>query len=88
VLDLIWIVIVGAIVGLIAKLLVPGKDPGGIIVTPLIGIGGAIVATYLGQSLGLYDEGENAKFIGSIVGAVVILVIFRLIRGRLGTPRP
>lgn len=87
-LDLIWIVIVGAIVGLIAKLLVPGKDPGGIVVTPLIGIGGAIVATYLGQSLGLYDEGENAKFIGSIVGAVVILVIFRLIRGRLGTPRP
>jgi uncharacterized membrane protein YeaQ/YmgE (transglycosylase-associated protein family) len=88
VLDFIWIVIVGAIVGLIAKLLVPGKDPGGIIVTPLIGIGGAIVATYLGQSLGLYEEGENAKFIGSIVGAVVILVIFRLIRGRLGTPRP
>ena len=87
-LDLIWIVIVGAIVGLIAKLLVPGKDPGGIVVTPLIGIGGAIVATYLGQSLGLYDEGENAKFIGSIVGAVVILVIFRLIRSRLGTPRP
>ena len=87
-LDLIWIVIVGAIVGLIARLLVPGKDPGGIIVTPLIGIGGAIVATYLGQFLGLYDEGENAKFIGSIVGAVVILVIVRLIRGRPETPRP
>jgi uncharacterized membrane protein YeaQ/YmgE (transglycosylase-associated protein family) len=88
VLDLIWIVIVGAIVGLIAKLLVPGKDPGGIVVTPLIGIGGAIVATYLGQFLGLYDEGENAKFIGSIIGAVVILAIVRLIRGRPGTRGP
>jgi uncharacterized membrane protein YeaQ/YmgE (transglycosylase-associated protein family) len=88
VLDLIWIVIVGAVVGLIAKLLVPGKDPGGIVVTPLIGIAGAIVATYLGQFLGLYDEGENAKFIGSIVGAIVILVIVRLIRGRPGTPGP
>jgi uncharacterized membrane protein YeaQ/YmgE (transglycosylase-associated protein family) len=88
VLDLIWIVIVGAIVGLIAKLLVPGRDPGGIVVTPLIGIGGAIVATYLGQFLGLYDEGENAKFIGSVIGAVVILVIVRLIRGRPGTPVP
>jgi uncharacterized membrane protein YeaQ/YmgE (transglycosylase-associated protein family) len=88
VLDLIWIVIVG-IVGLIAKLLVPGKDPGGIVVTPLIGIGGAIVATYLGQFLGLYDEGENARFIGSIIGAVVILAIVRLVRrGRPGTPGP
>lgn len=85
-LDLIWIIIVGAIVGLIAKFLVPGKDPGGFIVTPLIGIGGAIVATYLGQFLGLYEPGQNAKFIGSVVGAVLILVAYRFIRGRVGPP--
>jgi uncharacterized membrane protein YeaQ/YmgE (transglycosylase-associated protein family) len=86
VLDLIWIIVVGAIVGLIAKLLVPGRDPGGIVVTPLIGIGGAIVATYLGQFLNLYEPGEKAQFIGSVVGAVIILVVYRLIRGRVAPP--
>jgi uncharacterized membrane protein YeaQ/YmgE (transglycosylase-associated protein family) len=86
VLDLIWIIIVGAIVGLIAKFLVPGKDPGGFIVTPLIGIGGAIVATYLGQFLGLYEPGQNAKFIGSVVGAVIILLVYRFIRRRVAPP--
>jgi uncharacterized membrane protein YeaQ/YmgE (transglycosylase-associated protein family) len=86
VLDLIWIIIVGAIVGLIAKFLVPGKDPGGFIVTPLIGIGGAIVATYLGQFLGLYEPGQNAKFIGSVVGAVIILLAYRFIRRRVAPP--
>ena len=77
---LIWTIIIGAIVGLIAKFVVPGRDPGGIIVTPLIGIGGAIVATYLGQFIGLYAEGQHARFIGSIVGAVIILLVFRFIR--------
>jgi uncharacterized membrane protein YeaQ/YmgE (transglycosylase-associated protein family) len=85
-LDLIWIIIVGAIIGLIAKFLVPGKDPGGIIVTPLIGIGGALVATYLGEFLGLYEPGQKAQFIGSVVGAVIILVVFRFIRGRAAPP--
>lgn len=85
-LDLIWIIIVGAIVGLIAKFLVPGKDPGGFIVTPLIGIGGAIVATYLGQFVGLYEPGQKAQFIGSVVGAVIILVAYRFIRGRVAPP--
>lgn len=84
--DLIWIIIVGAIVGLIARFLVPGKDPGGIIVTPLIGIGGAIVATYLGQFVGLYEPGQNARFIGSVVGAVIILVVYRFVRGRVAPP--
>jgi len=79
-LDLIWTIIIGAIVGLIAKFLVPGRDAGGLIITPLIGIGGAIVATYLGQFIGLYAEGQHARFIGSIVGAVIILLVFRFIR--------
>jgi uncharacterized membrane protein YeaQ/YmgE (transglycosylase-associated protein family) len=88
VLDLIWTIIIGAVVGLVAKFLVPGKDPGGFILTPLIGIGGAVVATYLGQYLHIYEPGENARFVGSVVGAIIILLVFRAIRGRTGASRP
>ena len=84
-LHIIWVIIIGAVVGLIAKLLVPGRDPGGFIVTPLIGIGGAVVATYLGQFLHLYEPGQNAGFIGAVVGAVIILLIYRFIRQRSGS---
>ena len=82
--HIIGIIIIGAIVGLIAKFLVPGRDPGGFIVTPLIGIGGAVVATFLGQYLHFYEPGQNAGFIASVVGAVIILLIYRAIRGRAG----
>jgi len=82
--HLIGVIIIGAVVGLIAKFLVPGRDPGGFIVTPLIGIGGAVVATYLGQFLHIYEPGQNAGFIGAVVGAVIILVIYRAIRRRSG----
>jgi len=85
VLHIIWVIIIGAVVGLIAKFLVPGRDPGGFIVTPLIGIGGAVVATYLGQFLHLYEPGQNAGFIGAVVGAVIILLIYRFIRQRSGS---
>ena len=84
-LHIIWVIIIGAVVGLIAKLLVPGRDPGGFIVTPLIGIGGAVVATYLGQFLHLYEPGQNAGFIGAVVGSVIILLIYRFIRQRSGS---
>ena len=83
-LHIIWVIIIGAVVGLIAKFVVPGRDPGGFIVTPLIGIGGALVATYLGQFLQIYPPGHNAGFIASIVGAVIILLVYRAIRGRSG----
>ena len=83
-LHFLGIIVIGAIVGLIAKLLVPGRDPGGFIVTPLIGIAGAIVATYLGQFLGIYGPDEKAQFIGSVIGAVIILLIYRAIRRRSG----
>jgi len=83
--HILGVIIIGAIVGLIAKFLVPGRDPGGFIVTPLIGIGGALVATYLGQFLHIYEPGENARFIGSVVGAVVILLVYRAIRRRSGS---
>lgn len=81
-LHLIGVIVIGAIVGLIAKFLVPGRDPGGFIVTPLIGIGGALVATYLGQFLHIYEPGQNAGFIASVVGAIIILLVYRAIRGR------
>jgi len=84
VLHFLWVIIIGAVVGLIAKFLVPGRDPGGFIVTPLIGIGGAVVATFLGQYLHFYEPGQNAGFIASVVGAVIILLIYRAIRGRSG----
>lgn len=83
-LHFLWVIIIGAVVGLIAKFLVPGRDPGGFIVTPLIGIGGAVVATFLGQYLHFYEPGQNAGFIASVVGAVIILLVYRAIRGRSG----
>lgn len=76
-LGLIWTIIIGLVVGAAAKFVMPGQDPGGFLGTVLIGIGGALVATYLGQFLGLYQAGQGAGFIGSIIGAIVILIIYR-----------
>jgi uncharacterized membrane protein YeaQ/YmgE (transglycosylase-associated protein family) len=71
------------VVGAIAKLLMPGRDPGGIIVTALIGVAGAFIAGYLGQELGWYRADEPAGIIGSILGAMVLLLAYRLaMRGR------
>jgi uncharacterized membrane protein YeaQ/YmgE (transglycosylase-associated protein family) len=75
--------IIGLIVGAVAKLLMPGKDPGGIWITMALGIAGSIVATYLGQVMGWYREGQTAGFIMSVVGAIVLLVIYRLVRGMM-----
>ena len=74
----IWTLLIGLIVGAIAKFIMPGKDPGGIIVTILIGIAGALIAGFLGRSLGWYAEGQPAGFLASIVGAILLLVIYRL----------
>ena len=76
-----WIVI-GLLAGGIAKLLMPGRDPGGCIITILLGIAGALLAGFLGQSLGWYERGEGAGFIAAIVGALVLLLIYRLIARR------
>ena len=78
-----WIVF-GLIVGIVAKFLLPGKDPGGFIVTILIGIAGAVVGGYAGQTMGWYTAGEPAGFIMSVVGAMVLLIIYRLVFGRSG----
>jgi uncharacterized membrane protein YeaQ/YmgE (transglycosylase-associated protein family) len=76
-----WIVI-GLVAGGIAKMLMPGKDPGGCIVTILLGIAGAVLAGFIGKSIGWYHEGEAAGFLSAIVGAILILLIYRLISGR------
>lgn len=75
--------IIGLIVGAVAKLLMPGKDPGGIWITMALGIAGSIVATYLGQAMGWYREGQTAGFIMSVIGAIVLLVVYRLIKGMM-----
>jgi uncharacterized membrane protein YeaQ/YmgE (transglycosylase-associated protein family) len=76
------VIIVGLIIGAIAKFLMPGKDPGGFIITILLGIAGSLVATWIGQALGLYREGEAAGFIMSVIGALILLGIYRMIVGR------
>ena len=75
-------IIIGLIVGALAKLIMPGKDPGGIIITILLGIAGSVVATFLGRSLGWYRTGQSAGFIASVIGAIIILAIYRAIVGR------
>ena len=75
-------IIIGLIVGAIAKFLMPGKDPGGFIVTILIGIAGASVAHFLGRGLGWYADGEPAGFIASVIGAIILLALYRLIAGK------
>ena len=78
--TIIWIIIVGFVVGLLAKMLTPGRDPSGFIITVAIGIAGSLLATYGGQALGLYQAGEAAGFIGSLVGAIILLAIYHLVR--------
>jgi uncharacterized membrane protein YeaQ/YmgE (transglycosylase-associated protein family) len=71
--------VIGLVVGAIAKLLMPGKDPGGCIITILLGVAGAFVASYLGQALGWYQPGQPAGFIGSVVGAMILLLLYRFL---------
>ena len=76
-----WIVI-GALAGALAKLIMPGRDPGGCIVTILLGVAGAALAGFLGNALGWYEQGEGAGFIAAVLGAIIILFIYRLIARR------
>lgn len=74
--------IIGLIAGAIAKLVMPGKDPGGILITMLLGIAGSFIAGFLGHALGWYQVGDGPGIIGSIVGAVILLAIYRMVAGR------
>ena len=79
-------IVIGFIVGLVAKFLTPGRDPSGFLITIALGIGGSLLATYGGQALGLYSAGEPAGFIGSVVGAIILLAIYHLVTKRSGSP--
>jgi uncharacterized membrane protein YeaQ/YmgE (transglycosylase-associated protein family) len=78
--HLIWTLIIALVIGAVAKFLMPGKDPGGIIITILIGIAGSFIATYIGRAMGWYQEGQGAGFIMSVLGAILLLGIYHLIR--------
>jgi uncharacterized membrane protein YeaQ/YmgE (transglycosylase-associated protein family) len=78
--TLIWIILIGFVVGLLAKMLTPGRDPSGFFITAVIGIAGSLLATFGGQALGLYSAGQPAGFIGSLVGAIILLAIYHLVR--------
>ena len=79
---ILWTIIIGAIIGVVAKLLTPGRDPGGCIITILLGIAGSFLAGFLGRAMGWYAEGEPAGFIFSVVGAIILLLIYRMVFGR------
>jgi uncharacterized membrane protein YeaQ/YmgE (transglycosylase-associated protein family) len=81
-LSFIGAIIIGFLAGAIAKFLMPGRDPGGFIITIVLGMAGALVATYLGQAVGWYGPDQKAGFIGAIVGAVIILFGYKLVIGR------
>ena len=76
-----WVFVIGLIVGLVAKLLIPGKNPGGFIITGLLGVAGSLLATWVGQNvLGWYQEDQSAGFIMSVLGAIVVLLIYHRVR--------
>lgn len=77
--------IIGLVVGIIAKFLTPGRDPGGFIITAILGIVGSFIATWLGQALGWYQAGQTAGWIGSIIGAMILLLIYRMFAKKSGS---
>jgi uncharacterized membrane protein YeaQ/YmgE (transglycosylase-associated protein family) len=76
-----WILF-GLVVGLVGKLLMPGRDPGGFILTIVLGIAGALIGGFVGQSLGFYQEGEPAGFIMAVLGSIILLLLYRMVAGR------
>jgi uncharacterized membrane protein YeaQ/YmgE (transglycosylase-associated protein family) len=80
--HIIWALIIGLVVGALAKLIMPGRDPGGILITMLIGVAGSVIASVIGHAAGWYRADEGAGFFASVVGAVILLAIYRLAIGR------
>lgn len=83
--QILTMLVIGLIVGIVAKFLMPGKDPGGFIITMLLGIAGSFLAHYLGSAAGWYNEGEPAGFITSVVGAIALLLVYRMLFRRKRT---
>ena len=82
--GIIGTIVIGFIVGVLAKFLHPGKENMGIIMTTVLGIAGSLVASYVGQALGLYTAGQGAGFIGAVIGAIVLLVIYGIVKSKTG----
>lgn len=80
--EIIITIIIGFVIGLIARFIKPGNDQMGWILTTLVGVGGSLIAGYIGQAMGWYRVGQPAGFIASVIGAIIILVILNLVRGR------
>jgi uncharacterized membrane protein YeaQ/YmgE (transglycosylase-associated protein family) len=78
--SILWMIIVGFVVGVLAKLLIPGRDPGGVMMTIVLGIAGSILAGVTGRSMGWYAAGEPAGFIASVLGAILLLALYRVIK--------
>lgn len=79
-LSLLWTALIGLVIGAVAKLIMPGKDPGGIWITMLLGIAGSFLASWLGRLAGWYQQGQSAGFIMSVIGALILLAIYHLIK--------
>ena len=80
--SILMTILIGLVVGIVAKFLMPGRDPGGFIITALIGIAGSMLANFLGSSLGWYHAGDGAGFIASVIGAMILLGLYKVISGR------
>ena len=80
--TILWTILIGFIVGIVAKFLMPGRDPGGFIITVLIGIAGSFIATYVGAAMGWYQNGETAGFIAAVLGSIVLLLLYRMLAGK------
>ena len=84
--NILWVIIIGFFVGLLAKFIMPGRDPGGFIITVLLGIAGSLLASFLGRSMGWYEPGASAGFLASVIGAIILLALYRAVTGRRRLP--
>lgn len=83
--EIVTMLVIGLVIGIIAKFLMPGRDPGGIIITILLGIAGSFLAYYVGSAAGWYSEGEPIGFVASVIGAMILLLLYRLLFRRSKT---
>ncbi len=81
---IVWTIIIGFVIGLVARFLLPGRDPMGFVFTCLLGVIGALIAQFMGQAMGLYGPGEPAGFFGSVIGAMILLVVARSLTNKRG----
>jgi uncharacterized membrane protein YeaQ/YmgE (transglycosylase-associated protein family) len=76
--DIVWTIVIGFVVGLLAKFVMPGRDPAGFFVTAAIGIAGSLIATYGGRAIGIYHGDQTAGFFGAFIGAIILLILYRM----------